>query len=633
MAKRRGKQRRHRPPRPTRHGPSAHGSSHAPAGHHEVIDAFSTWMTDRDLAAVVPPASDVARVMLAYRREGPGDPFTWRVADIEHFLLVTCPERLEIDPDDASLFLGLANLFVAFLDASGRLGPGSDDVERLGRRFEELEGDFLLAMSDEDGDLGLGLGGLAFDADLDDDLAGGLRAASGPTELYLARPDHDEVRAAAEASPLAAQIRALVTFVGDGRRLTQKGNLTLADARALLPLVDTGEQLEQTIGDRTYKVRSSADLPGLNAVIRVATRARFVRKHKGKLVATRAGRSLGEDPVADLDRIEQAIRDIGAVSVRYEDSGYWFGGPFLDWFDDQIGMALPMAAGSDEPLLVDDLVDELLREFDATFVIDNPYWDDDFRRHLVEDVADALITALEDIGLVEVDRETHIDDFGIEHHRPIEARPTAAGVRSLIRGLEAEGVTVREPVHRDASFVELLDAMVDADLPEFQGEVASWMSARTQAEAADAIVEAFPKIDDPQRRSIALVLLDLVDADEAERSVRGALDDPAVGGLLRGWLVLRGQEPATSLPELRPDELIDVLARLAMFDDVDGLAQLLSGMGDERVQLEVLGSLWRVDSPATPVVLESLGAAPLSPRVAKAARKAVMQHRSFVAGR
>ena len=46
---------------------------------------------------------------------------------------------------------------------------------------------------------------------------------------------------AAEQARLTVQIREFLSWVGDGRKLTQTGRIGLADARHLIELLDTGD--------------------------------------------------------------------------------------------------------------------------------------------------------------------------------------------------------------------------------------------------------------------------------------------------------------------------------------------------------------------------------------------------------
>jgi hypothetical protein len=50
--------------------------------------------------------------------------------------------------------------------------------------------------------------------------------------------------------------------VGTGRKLTQTGQLTMADARHLVGLLDVGDEIDPVVGERVFRSRSSADLPG-----------------------------------------------------------------------------------------------------------------------------------------------------------------------------------------------------------------------------------------------------------------------------------------------------------------------------------------------------------------------------------
>ena len=93
-------------------------------------------------------------------------------------------------------------------------------------------------------------------------------------------PDEDRARRSAAKSPVLAQARLLVGFVGEGRKLTQTGNVTLADARQLVSLLDTGDRVDETIGDRTFKTHSAADLPQLSFIVRLVTKARFVPRRQ-----------------------------------------------------------------------------------------------------------------------------------------------------------------------------------------------------------------------------------------------------------------------------------------------------------------------------------------------------------------
>ncbi|WP_410648357.1 plasmid pRiA4b ORF-3 family protein [Amycolatopsis sp. cmx-4-54] len=97
-------------------------------------------------------------------------------------------------------------------------------------------------------------------------------------------------------SELVEQVRAFTEWVGAGRKLTQTGRLTMADARALVPLLGTADVLDRAIGDRVYKTRSSEELPNLMLVVECAKVARLVRKTGQRLVPVKKNQALLDDP-------------------------------------------------------------------------------------------------------------------------------------------------------------------------------------------------------------------------------------------------------------------------------------------------------------------------------------------------
>jgi hypothetical protein len=76
--------------------------------------------------------------------------------------------------------------------------------------------------------------------------------------------------------------------------------------------------------------------------------------------------------------------------------------------------------------------------------------------------------------------------------------------------------------------------------------------------------------------------------------------------------------------------LVDVLAVALDAGGPEGLMDLY-GDGDQDQQVEILHRIWRLDHPRLPDVLEAIGAHHPVKAVAKAARKAKVQHRSRVA--
>ena len=114
--------------------------------------------------------------------------------------------------------------------------------------------------------------------------------------------------------------------------------------------------------------------------------------------------------------------------------------------------------------------------------------------------------------------------------------------------------------------------------------------------------------------------------------VRQLAEEPERRGFAMCWLVDHGLEPAGALYDPEDVEpFVDVLAHRLVTGGPDEVATTLSLAGNHEAQVALLGRLWRVRSGATPMVLEAIGKTHPVKAVAKAARKAVLQHRSWLA--
>jgi hypothetical protein len=86
-----------------------------------------------------------------------------------------------------------------------------------------------------------------------------------------------ELRAAAASAPTVQRLRALVEWLGEGRKLTAAGNLTLADGKELarlLGLVDPNRLAD-------LRVRSAQDIAGLELLVGWAKHLRWPASTRG----------------------------------------------------------------------------------------------------------------------------------------------------------------------------------------------------------------------------------------------------------------------------------------------------------------------------------------------------------------
>src|SRR5258705_10836346 len=124
----------------------------------------------------------------------------------------------------------------------------------------------------------------------------------------------EEGMAAAVASARALrQMAALTRWVGAGRKLTQPGQLTMADARHLVALLETGDEIDPVIGDRVFRTRSSADLTGLAVVVAWAKAAGLLRIVRGRLVRVKKNQRLLDQPTALWAAVFAAFDQLGPV--------------------------------------------------------------------------------------------------------------------------------------------------------------------------------------------------------------------------------------------------------------------------------------------------------------------------------
>jgi hypothetical protein len=105
------------------------------------------------------------------------------------------------------------------------------------------------------------------------------------------------LQAAAEKAQLAGQLRSFLAWVGEGRKLTQTGRVTLADARHLVDLLGTGDTIDPKIGDRVFRTTSSEELGHLTRIVEWAKAARMVRVTGGKLVPVKKNAALADKPL------------------------------------------------------------------------------------------------------------------------------------------------------------------------------------------------------------------------------------------------------------------------------------------------------------------------------------------------
>lgn len=594
----------------------------------ELLDDFAGW------AGAHAPTADPSDVGVALDWKigyADGELTTWPVADLAEFALSWCPRKLSLPKGYVPGFLASLGQFFVFLAARGLLeGAGPEELQSwCSRRCRYVE----RAMADP-ANFGMAkalMSGVGAAEDLPtgrDELDALARQLNemGPDEIDdllgagddgdlglppMRRPTPGEVAESAATAPILARMDRLAAFcAAPGRTLTAKGNPRVADALALASELD----VETVAGPPGTSVRSIDDLPDLEWLLRVALRARVVRRQRGKLVAVAAFSKL--DPVERVDRLADACL-VEGIDGRYATGAHTVEGA-LEEESFSLVAALLGARATGDPLDIDDFGAALAE----ALLGPNEGWE---HRFVISSVHD-MLERLEECGLVvREDVIPRVDDVGLPTPRGGTAEPTAVGVEVLIRWVEATGATV--PERSDPSWGSAVDVLglVGRIRPEeWQRDTAAWAAARGEA-APTELADALAATEDGTLVHGVMSYLEGALGDEAARVTITRLVGGRWDGLAAMWLAERGDTSHVDADPLR-----------ALHGMVDLLAMVLDDEGPHRVgdQLPAASSrgpledMWRIDHPRVREVLEVVGRHHPDKALAKAARRSLAKLRS-----
>lgn len=580
-----------------------------------LLDELDGWWSgvDSDREAVV---SDVA-VFLDWRYfESTGVLDDFAPADIAEFLLEWCPRRFEGRPDDAASLCFAVGVYVDFMEATGRLVGGADRAARLRRLADDLAPTLLAEARDPT---------VVEDLPVPGD-------APAPFELpfLYVPPSATDLAAAATAVPLLAKLDALRDYLGpDGKPLTDNSELELADCRALVERLDTGDVLDFELGELKYPARSTAALRRLNFLVQVAIEAGAVDVHRHRVLP---GQEWGtRSPVERAESLFAAILLSRPLRSLHSAQLYPEQHVMHDLLDD--GIACWLA-----PLLQDGakLPFESLLEWVHALVAaqrPSPRWhadEEDTLEAYVEDDMGRLLDVLRQAGVVRwTDALERPQPLGPSNWTGGTVALTALGRHVVPEYLEDAGFALRRLDRiNDWDATDLIGAMLLVGKDTHVPLIANWQADRPAAERVQMLTEAVAATPSAAGRTMGFVALNEFDIDVAEPFVRQLLDSP-VAGHAALWLIQRDRADAETLASfVDVAVLVDVLA--GTLESPEELCGLFAGLSDPS---QLLDDIWRHPAPETALVLDALGRHLPDRALAKAARKAAVRHQSWMANR
>ncbi|HUC36662.1 MAG TPA: hypothetical protein VMR97_06020, partial [Acidimicrobiales bacterium] len=360
----------------------------------------------------------LAHHLVDLRCDYEGRPLRWSPTVVSLLLGDLAPRKLLLGSDQAAALPGVVRAFTRF--SAERTELDRSFVDEILTTVDEIEPEFLDRIADPQvaGPAKAVLGALqARGVDLTDmDAIKEALAQDSPMRLpgpvvskqrRIATAPEDVI-ASADGAPVLARFDSLTRFWGDGRKLTQTGQPTLNDAKELVLLLGTKDRIDATIGSRTFKTRSAAELPELGFLVRWALSAGALRKEHGKLRATSAWGGLENKPLQRWIKTTDAMLSLGPLDAFRASNRYRYPHEILDEFLPEILYMLERRR-----MAFDEVLDWVCDRADVAYEWLTPYMKDpDHRRTSFGWDLDLLALILGWAGIAErVDAKVEPDSY------------------------------------------------------------------------------------------------------------------------------------------------------------------------------------------------------------------------------
>ena len=534
-----------------------------------LIEEFTDWLEGR---GAPDPATLAGHAELFLDWRGSAPLTTINDDDLREFLLGWCPRKLSIPAEESWEVCEAVGEFVFFLGSTGRMRGGPERARSMQQRAIGLIGPMMVRMADPANfgmakSLFAGISGMeamtqeeltaALQQRMDEHNALPLDQRRAATDQFFeppmietvelpflyVPPSPADVEAAAARAVLPAKVQALRDYLGDtGKVLTATGNLKLADGRALVDLLDTGDEIDPKIGEKTFKTQSTAELRRLAYLVEIALEAGAVRRVNKRLVPVK--RWAKKSPVQQATELFQTVVELGVLSEM--GAGMSFYDDLHNLLDEGVVHWLAALLAPEARVDFDDIV-ELNRS-----VVEYQYSASAVEYYLSGDSPSRDVGRTMEIlamtGAVEWSghRES-VSEWGRPYSIGGTLALTALGRHALPDLLADAGLSLRSAADlADADLDELIAAMGQVPPQQHSDMLAAWQPPMPESERAGTVAAMISGAEDARTRLIGMRLLSLFDADVAEPHMRQLLDTDAAGHAAIWLRETAGQTPTRS---------------------------------------------------------------------------------------
>lgn len=569
--------------------------------------------------------------LLQFRfRYGDGRLDRWDEADVDEFLFGYLPKKAMLGHPD--LVVPTLVKFFSYLEVHGRISPARRD--HLADIAQQVEHDFLERFLDpksagqakslmqlltNDGvDIADGdavqewldaFNSLTIDERKEllplpqDEPSQG---SFPPVELA----DAEELNTAADGAPLLKDVKTFVSFLGDRRKLTDAGNLRLADGRAVCELL--GIPFDQEYDGEVIPTRSTTDVRPLMVVVDLAFGSGLVADERGWAVP----HAIEEDSRFLARRLL-----FDWISPQFDPGGWlaWWQ-VFLVRMREPVLHSMYIGAALGDSPSISEMAGWLWEDFQPRLpsLVDNELIMANWRKSLAKDFERDLLGELEQMSLATINvAEDH-------------AMLTPLGVWAVREFMLSHGhkaPLVGEAAASVASAGELLQRLQRAPVEIFGPEVRALRELRGPGLVDELISIAVNSDDIP---IIAMSAIAELGPEESEAGMRRLLEVPNLRAAAASWLVEAGLDV--------PDDAVDQSDQAAFFaelvasiladEGIEAMLETFASLGPEEETLASISHLGPTRSPAAVKILTVLADEHTSSAVRREARKALMKMRS-----